>query len=111
MSDADDFLRGPSFRPDHPDFWALSDLMLQLDGQAEEGNRDAGQIAGEIIDERSLSYLALQRVMRAEALTGERFTMRAQITAAALYLEAFVMGARFAQRPPAKPNPFVKPSG
>ena len=93
----DDFLRGSRTRPDHPDMRLLLELILQLDADAER-TRDVGLLAGEIIDPRSLSYLALQRIMRAEHATGEGFSMRGEITAAALYLEGFVMGARWAER-------------
>lgn len=85
-------------RPSHPDMTTLIDLILQLDGQASEGRRDVGDIAGEIIDPESLSYLAVQRVMRAQMLTHRPMDMRTQVTASALYLEGFVMGARYAAR-------------
>lgn len=92
-----EFLNRPG-RPQHPDMMVLIDLMVQLDGQATEGGRDAGDIAGEVVDAESLSYLAIMRVQRAQQLTNHKVDMRTEITMAALYLEAFVMGARFTER-------------
>lgn len=84
--------------PQHADMFLLYDLILQMDGEAAEGGRDVGEIAGEIINPESLSWLAMQRVGRAEEATGEEYTLRGRVTAMALYLEGFVMGARFHRR-------------
>lgn len=85
-------------RPDGPDFWLLSDVMFQLDAWATEDGRTLPEIVGDLIDMRSLHWMADQRVMRG----ADRFhldptdeTMRLMT---ALYLEAFVMGARYQQR-------------
>ncbi len=97
MSDPDDFLNYPG-RPQHPDMMALSDLILQLDGQATEGGRDVGELVGEFADVECVSYLAINRVRRAEQLTHRAFNMRQAVTASALWLEGFVMGARWERR-------------
>lgn len=85
-------------RPDGPDFWALSDLMLQLDAWAREDGRSLTEIVGDLVDLRSLHYIAEQRIMRGVNAFRLRPTDNERRLMAALYLEAFVMGARFQQR-------------
>lgn len=87
-------------RPEHEDMHLLFELILQMEGQIAEGSRDVADIAGEIVDPKSLSWLAVQRMRRGDESTGSAFTMRGQVTAAALFMEGFVMGARFRDRRP-----------
>lgn len=94
MSDPDDFLNRPG-RPQHPDFWKLSDLQLALDGEATEGGRSAEQIVGEIIDIEVLTYWAKQRLL----FFG---VTRPSPGWVAFYLDAFTTGARWQERKTAK---------
>ena len=91
-------------RPDHPDFWRLSELVLQLDGQATEAGMQLDEMVAGVIDPASLGYMA---VMRAMKLVGAE--TRGQLAAkqrevarfATLYHEAFILGVRFeAKRSP-----------
>jgi hypothetical protein len=99
----DDLLRDPNFphRPDHQDFWRMSNLILKMDGAAvEDPNFDIEALVNEHVDSGSLSYMALQRAMRAfgaetmaDLLDNREVVMRG----ASLYTEAFLMGAQFAE--------------
>lgn len=51
-------------RPDSPDFWRLSETVLQFDGAASEDGMDLDEIAEGRIDLDALNYMAEQRAMR-----------------------------------------------
>jgi len=51
-------------RPDHPDFWLLSQALTDLDAQSDAG-QDFVQVAGRLIDPASAVYVAQQRAQRA----------------------------------------------
>lgn len=59
-----DPLHDPRFpdRPQHPDFWRLSEVCLQLDGAATEGGKEIPEITADLIDMESLDYLTRNRV-------------------------------------------------
>jgi hypothetical protein len=56
----------PAFpgRPDHPDFWLLSQTVLDLDAQADSG-QPVTDILGRYLDPDSVLYMARQRTLRA----------------------------------------------
>jgi hypothetical protein len=51
-------------RPDHPDFWLLSQALIELDAQAVSGQKTE-DIIGRYLDPGSACYMALQRALRA----------------------------------------------
>lgn len=51
-------------RPDHPDFWLLSQAVLDLDAQADAG-QDAADIIGRYVNPEALIYVARQRALHA----------------------------------------------
>jgi hypothetical protein len=51
-------------RPDHPDFWLLSQAIIAMDAQARSG-QGAEDIIGRYLDPDSVAYVAVQRAMRA----------------------------------------------
>lgn len=59
-----DPLNDPNFpdRPQHPDFWRLSQTALQLDGAVSEGGRDAEDVNNDVVDHQSLMYLSACRM-------------------------------------------------
>lgn len=83
-------------RPDHPDFWKLSDVVLQHDGLTEEPSFDMRSHIATVLDPESLLYLVDQRVRRQL----ERSPHGPLITAQALWLDAFMVGVAFAQQHP-----------
>lgn len=92
-----DPLRDPRFpgRPQHPDFWRISNVVLELDGHASEGV-SMSEIVAKLIDEQSLTYMAEQRALWAKHnLPG--LTMAAPPALAAIWLTAFAAGIRFQQ--------------
>lgn len=64
MGDMDDILNDPRFpdRPDHPDFWKLSEIVLQLDGRSNDEAFSVEGTASEVVDLESLTYMAIQRI-------------------------------------------------
>lgn len=94
-------------RPDHPDFWKLSDIILQMDGAlAEAPTQEAKDVVWEaffkdVIDTKSLNYLGFQRAIRAIGVTtvaGVQEHMNEIIKMTVLYTEAFLVGTRFKDR-------------
>lgn len=74
-------------RPDHPDFWLMSQAVLDLDAQSESG-QGAPEIAGRHIDLASATYMARQRTIR--VMRGQPAAGRVQVTAA--WLDGFIAG-------------------
>lgn len=93
MSDPLDRDRFPD-RPDHPDFWKLSEAVLWLDGRANEGHQSAPEIAAEFIDPDALQYVARHRVAMARQTLG--FQNEAEfVVSLAMWTDAFVAGCKF----------------
>jgi hypothetical protein len=122
MSDAlsDVFGSNPD-RPDHPDFWRMSDVRLMLDGRTqnpdisdEERQKSFAELYGDAADIESISYLAFMRTRAAFGLEGaakieeafaslmgkesSRLTTEQRTKVMALYMEAFVTGVEFQKR-------------
>src|SRR4051812_38164089 len=92
MSD-DDLLRDPNHpdRPQHPDFWRLSEIILELDGKfSEEGMENFDDFVNGEVDLDSIMYMAMQRALR---LRGRNLG-----SISAIYVEAFLVGRRFERR-------------
>jgi hypothetical protein len=108
-------------RPDHPDFWRMSEVRLMLDGRTqnpdvsdEERQKSFTELYGDAADIESITYMAFMRTLKAfgpegaakmeEALaqlagtTSSRLTMQQRTTVMALYMEAFVTGVEFQKR-------------
>jgi hypothetical protein len=103
MSDEfDQLLNDPRFpdRPTHPDFWALSEVILSLDGLIAETPDDKLEEAfteryNSYLDLDSVTYMAEQRVARAVQHLGLEInenTLPLLSTMAALYVEATLVG-------------------
>lgn len=94
-------------RPDHPDFWALSDIILKMDGAVAEARTEDEKNAAwqrffhDIVDTESLIYMGFQRAMRALGITtaGEVRRQNDLVTKmATLYAEAFAVGIEYSKR-------------
>lgn len=111
--DLNDFF-GPSpgnLRPNHPDFWRLSSIVLKYDGRMDEARTQEEKEAvwtnnvQRWVDEDSLNYMAMQRAMRALGVqTQGELRQHADtiIRMNVLYQEAFQFGAEFATEPHVK---------
>lgn len=91
-------------RPDHPDFWKLSDMVLKYDGRFEaaadhdEKERIWKEAVSAHIDSDALIYMGFQRAIRALGVdtpgeVAKHFSELAKLTT--LYAEGFVFGAEF----------------
>jgi hypothetical protein len=87
-------------RPDHPDFWKLSEIVLGLDGAIEEAERTGGSdvfhdLATEHCDLRSQLYMATQRVQRFLLELGP---VDGAMLAASAWIDGFQVGVRFGRK-------------
>lgn len=91
-----DPLHDPRFpdRPDTPDFWRLSETVLEQDGRSVEGGEDPFTIAD--VDQKSITYMARHRV--AMAFGGAPIPTNVLTTIIALYVDAFTVGRGFEKR-------------
>lgn len=85
-------------RPDHPDFWLISQGLIEQDAQAEQGQH-MDEMVQRYVDLPSLHYAATQRAgMMAHIASKGRLVVSAQqleVAIGAAWLDAFVQGARF----------------
>lgn len=95
-----DPLNDPRFpkRPDTPDFWRISEILLQHDGQATEGGLTLNDIIHDTVDHPTLSYVALQRAGLLIRATGLPDTAEMRTALASSWLDAFLAGAQFEKR-------------
>lgn len=93
-----DPLNDPRFpeRPTHPDFWRISEVLLQHDGEAVEGDLPVEEIVKETVDMKSLTYVAMQRAGIACQRSGLPEALVPVL--AGTWLDAFMAGAKFQQR-------------
>ena len=93
-----DPLNDPRFpkRPSHPDFWRMSEVVLQNDGDSTEGNKSMEEIIKDTVDLESLTYFAMQR----GGMAAQRSGLPEALTPVmgSLWMDAFLAGARFQQR-------------
>ena len=91
-----DPLRDPQFpdRPQHPDFWSLSELTMKRDGQATEDGKTLPEFLDDVVDLDSLIYMARQRVrfiLRSTGVPAEVIdVIESQVISA--YIDAFLLG-------------------
>ena len=101
-----DSLNDPALpqRPDHPDFWKLSNLILKYDGRMQEGEpgKTIEQLfeesISEIVDLDSVSYMAFQRALRVVGIENPIQLIQSKellVAIAAAWLEGFVIGNGF----------------
>lgn len=92
-------------RPNHPDFWRLSSIVLKYDTRIQAAPDDDSKEAVwrdnvvRWVDENSLVYMASQRAMRALGLETRgdiANNLDLMIRCSTLYQEAFQFGAEFA---------------
>jgi len=85
-------------RPDHPDFWRISEIIIDCDDAAEKEGLDAA-LDGHV-DKESLAYMANQRAYRALNIQTQQdledpATKHSIGIIAAIWMDAFVVGAKF----------------
>jgi hypothetical protein len=83
----------PPGRPDHPDFWLISQAVIDTDALS-DGGEDTPTVMERIVDPASLTYIAIQRSAMAlrEFGINDRVT---QMLVAGAWGDAFLAGARF----------------
>lgn len=82
-------------RPNHPDFWRMSEIVIEMDQRTEAHPDKFEEIVGEIVDLDSLIYMATQRSLRAATLAGAPQSI--MIHGTALWIDAFTVGYKFAK--------------
>jgi len=87
-------------RPDHPDFWALSEIICDHDRMCDEStDEESGMAKTFRADIRSVGYMANQRAARVQDLLGDA-TERERLVI--MWLDAFNAGQRFGEERAAK---------
>lgn len=90
-------------RPDHPDFWRLSELILGYTGSLNEAaDKDEfwEKYVDGLVDRASLTYMSMQRAMQVLgiATVGEIVAHMDELSRlTTVYAEGFLMGAKFEQ--------------
>jgi hypothetical protein len=90
-------------RPDHPDFWRISSILLKLDGrmqEADESERDEvyENNVARWVDGDTLNYSAIQRAMRPLGVVTRNDLIKYQdkvVVLSAMWQEGFQVGAEF----------------
>ena len=88
-------------RPTHPDFWAMSAVVIDLDAKADTApTRAFGDAAVGAVDERSLSYMAMQRGIRAARILGQDTDIATALAATlgASWAEGVIVGIELERR-------------
>ena len=83
-------------RPNHPDFWRMSEIVIEMDRRTEAHPDKFEEIVGEIVDLDSLIYMATQRSLRAATL-GRATPTSIMVHGTALWIDAFTVGYKFAK--------------
>jgi hypothetical protein len=93
-----DPLNDPRFpkRPTHPDFWRISEVVLQNDGNTTEGSKAIDDIVKDTVDMESLTYFAMQRAGMACQRAGLPDALVPVL--GSVWLDAFLAGATFQKR-------------
>jgi hypothetical protein len=93
-----DPLNDPRFpgRPTHPDFWRMSETVLQHDGEATEGDQSMEEIVKDTVDLQSLTYFAMQRAGMSCQKMGLPEALAPAL--ASVWMDAFMAGAKFQKR-------------
>lgn len=79
-------------RPQSQDFWRLSEAVLQVDGQADEGDETFEQIVSKLIDIEALTYMATSRMSLGLLRTNSKLDL------SSAWLDGFVVGLLFQQK-------------
>lgn len=102
--DINDFFGPNANRPDHPDFWRLSETILGYDAgidMAVDKDKFWEDAVDAVVDRNSVMYMAFQRAARAYncETVGDVVQHVGEITkATVLYIEGFLMGAEFQRK-------------
>lgn len=98
----DDLLHDPHFpdRPNHPDYWRLSEIVLQLDAQTLVDEVSIEDQVAKDVNIDSEFYIAVGRALRFRAKMDGPIMSPTEFTAfcTALWTEGFLVGCRFQQR-------------
>jgi hypothetical protein len=87
-------------RPDHPDFWKLSNTVLQHDGKVEDPDFDLLTYIATIVDPASLRYFIEQRVGNFVQQAAPMVTLvGAEPAVQSLWMDAFLVGVLYAKQP------------
>lgn len=87
-----DFFADPDYpdRPQHPDYWRLSEVLHKMDGDSTEGGKPADEIIASFADPDSVAYAARQRSLMMQKMTG----IPAEVLEV-VWLDAFTAGVSF----------------
>lgn len=108
-NDPNEFFGAMPQRPDHPDFWKLSNVLMRLDRALDPSNPDQEALErayeerlAEIgVDQKSVAYMATQRAFRALGIESRAELLfdpqkaHLAIMLSSIWLDAFAAGVFF----------------
>lgn len=83
----------PISRPDHPDLWLLSEILLDLDAQSDNATGEFADITDRMIPHEVAVYVALQRSLR--VIKAGIAPPGAEMVLSATWLDGFIAGMMF----------------
>jgi hypothetical protein len=95
----------PRSRPEHPDFWKLSEVVIQIDAMAEQ-HQGFTEIVGRMIDVDSVTYMAEQRAIRA---MGPNASPATRALIGATWIDGFMAGINYRKQREASGSSEVTP--
>lgn len=84
-------------RPDTPEFWRLSKVLLANDALVTEDGKTLEQAMDGVIDPAVLAYVTKHRVAKGMSETKLGWSKEFWAMAQALWFDAFIAGVRYAE--------------
>lgn len=83
-------------RPQTPDYWRIVEVVNQQDGRYTEDGQEMPQIVADIVDEKAVTYMAMNRALMVQKLAGaaQPDDTLTQVLAS-VWVDAFTAGVRF----------------
>lgn len=97
MNDPNEFFTGFPDRPDAPEFWKLSDVVLRNDARCSESEEGFEEVITEVIPIEVLTYMAEQRAMRVIHPLAVLIDPELFISLTAMFMDGFLIGANYAK--------------
>lgn len=97
-------------RPEHPDFWIISEAVIDLDASSDRGTKYK-DISGPIVDPDSALYVAKQRIGRMLQVATERGITPEDVASLPLagWMDGFFAGAEYHRIKSTKTTPDFPP--
>jgi hypothetical protein len=100
-------------RPNHPDFWLISQALIDTDAVVDSGQEKPGDVVDRYVDRDTLMYVTHQRALKTVLnLNIDPASDKGRETIALImgtWFDAFVAGAKFQHLKTSKAQEFTEP--